>query len=272
MLWTDPDTADDSSSGTGSSVFDFNGDGRAEVVYNDQYYFRVYDGTTGTVLFRHENSSRTRAENPTIADVDNDGDAEIIFSANAEAFFLREHWTDPGVEVWGDRRGRWVGSRRVWNQHAYHITNVEEDGTIPAHETPSWTVLNAYRQNLREDGDVLAVPDLWGGRAQWSCTGPTTATIRVNVQNWGLERVGEGVLVRLYRGRPEAGVLLAEAYTTRTLEPEGDHEVVTFTVAASTMPVDFWATLDRPDDVEGGFVAECREDNNEVLAWHVACP
>src|SRR6185503_3354938 len=81
------DTDDDSSSATGSSVFDFNGDGRAEVVYNDQYFMRVYDGTTGHALFDHRNSSRTRTENPAIADVDNDGDAEIIFAANAEANF-----------------------------------------------------------------------------------------------------------------------------------------------------------------------------------------
>ncbi|MEM9195426.1 MAG: VCBS repeat-containing protein, partial [Myxococcota bacterium] len=131
LLWKDDSTADDSSSGTGSSVFDFNGDGRAEVVYNDQFYFRVYDGTNGRALFQHRNSSRTRTENPTIADIDNDGDAEIIFSANAEAFFIREFYTDPGVEVWGDARGRWVGARRIWNQHAYNISNVEEDGTIP---------------------------------------------------------------------------------------------------------------------------------------------
>jgi hypothetical protein len=271
VLWLDRETSDASSSGTGSSVFDFNGDGAAEVVYNDEHYFRVYDGATGMELFQHPSSSRTRSENPTIADVDNDGDAEIIFSSNSEAFFLRDWWTDPGVEVWGDRRGRWVGARRIWNQHAYHITNVEEDGTIPSPETDSWTVLNAYRQNLREDGDVLATPDLWGGRAEWECTGPGMARIRVNVANWGLERAGAGVIVRLYRGRPEAGVLVGEAVTTRTLEPGGDRETVTFTLMVGAAPEDYWATLDSPDDLDGGFVAECREDNNEVLAWHVSC-
>ncbi len=37
-------TEDDSSRATSSSVFDFNGDGAAEVVYNDECYFRIYDG------------------------------------------------------------------------------------------------------------------------------------------------------------------------------------------------------------------------------------
>jgi hypothetical protein len=182
-------------------------------------------------------------------------------------------WTDPGVEVWGDRRGRWVGARRIYNQHTYHITNVEEDGTIPSPESDSWTVLNGYRQNLRQDGDVLATPDLWGGRATWECSGATSARITVNVQNWGLERVGAGARVALYRGRPSAGgVLLEEKRTTTVLEPEGGSEIVTFDVTVSSMPTDFYAVLDPPDEVEGGVVGECREDNNEVLAWHVACP
>src|SRR6185503_2566291 len=41
------DTEDDSSSVTSSSVFDFNGDGAAEVVYGDECYFKVYDGSNG---------------------------------------------------------------------------------------------------------------------------------------------------------------------------------------------------------------------------------
>ncbi|MCS6797627.1 MAG: VCBS repeat-containing protein [Myxococcota bacterium] len=272
LLWK-AEIGDDSSSGTGSSVFDFNGDGRAEVIYNDQYHFRVYDGTTGRVLFQHRSSSRTRTENPAIADADGDGEAEIVFTSNAEANFIRMFWTDPGVEIWGDRRGRWVGARRIWNQHAYHVTNVEENGSIPARETPGWTVLNAYRQNLREGGDVLAAPDLWGGRGRWTCTGPGRARLTVDVQNWGLERVGPGVSVRLYRdARPEdGGRFVAAASTTSILEPSGGRERVVFDVAVDSV-TDFYAILDDPADPESGDrVAECLEDNNWVLFWRVAC-
>jgi hypothetical protein len=271
LRWLDLSTSDDSSSATGSSVFDFNGDGRAEVIYNDQYYFRVYDGTTGDEVFRHRNSSRTRTENPTIADVDNDGDVEIVFSANAEAFFIRERWTDPGIEVWGDARGRWVGARRIWNQHAYHITNVEEDGTIASPETDSWTVLNAYRQNLRQDGDVLATPDLWGGRGELRCAGGGRAILRFHVRNFGLERVGAGVTVALYRGYP-FGERIAEAETTRTLEGGGDGEFIEFEVDLGSMPTTFYAMLDDPLMPAGGAVAECLETNNQVLVWQASCP
>ena len=272
LLWQTR-TSDASSSGTGSSVFDFNGDGRAEVVYNDEQFFSVYDGTTGRPLFQHRNSSRTRTENPTIADVDNDGDAEIVFSANAEATFLRpEFWTDPGVEIWGDRRGRWVGARRVWNQHAYHISNVDERGVIASPERDSWTVLNAYRQNLREGGDVLVVPDLWGGHGRFRCTGPDRAILEVDVQNWGLERVGPGVVVGFYRGHPGAGDRVAEAVTTRTLEPGGGSETVRVEVSLPDPVVDWYARLDDPASEEGDRVLECREGNNDVLIWRPWCP
>ncbi|MCA9298766.1 MAG: VCBS repeat-containing protein, partial [Phycisphaerales bacterium] len=201
LLW-DADTDDGSSAGTGSSLFDFNGDGTAEVVYNDEQHFWIFEGLTGNILFQHPNSSRTRSENPTIADVDNDGDAEIVFSANAEARFIREFWTDPGLEVWGDARGRWVGARRIWNQHSYHITNVDENGHIPAVPEASWRTHNSYRKNLREGGDVLVVPDLWGGEGSYECVGPDRARLTITVYNYGLERAGAGAIVGIYRGRP----------------------------------------------------------------------
>jgi hypothetical protein len=43
--------SDYSSSVTGSSVFDFEGDGRAEVIYGDEYYLRIYRGVDGSELF-----------------------------------------------------------------------------------------------------------------------------------------------------------------------------------------------------------------------------
>ncbi|MDQ3033530.1 MAG: hypothetical protein M3Y87_14015 [Myxococcota bacterium] len=268
-------TEDDSSAATGSSVFDFNGDGRAEVVYNDQFFLRIYDGAAGTELWRQPNSSRTRTENPIVVDVDNDGEAEIVVTANSEAWYLRnprDRTTDPGVEIWGDARGRWVGARRIWNQHSYHITNVSESGHIESPEVPAWTVLNAYRQNLREGGDVLVVPDLWGGRGQYECVGRDRARVRIDVQNWGLERVGEGVVVRVYRGRAAGGEIIGEARTTGVLLPEGGSETVFVEVPLTRDVVDLWAMIDDPEEPAGGSILECREGNNEVLIWRPSCP
>ncbi|MEZ4449112.1 MAG: MopE-related protein [Nannocystaceae bacterium] len=109
---------DCSSRVTASSVFDFEGDGKAEVVYADEVHFRVFDGTDGTILFSDNTfRSHTRIEMPVIADVDRDGSAEVILGENSYNGGM------PGLEVWGDAAGLWVRTRRIWNQHGYYITN-----------------------------------------------------------------------------------------------------------------------------------------------------
>jgi hypothetical protein len=69
---------DASSHSTGSSVFDFNGDGSAEAVYADECFTRVYDGATGSVLFSRYRPSCTWYETPIVVDVNGDLKAEIV--------------------------------------------------------------------------------------------------------------------------------------------------------------------------------------------------
>jgi hypothetical protein len=81
VLWSQP-SQDQTSNVTGSSIFDFEGDGRAEAVYGDECFIRVYDGPTGDVLFSQARSSCTWYENPVIADLDGDFNAEIVIGDN----------------------------------------------------------------------------------------------------------------------------------------------------------------------------------------------
>ncbi|NMB73934.1 MAG: hypothetical protein GYA21_02255 [Myxococcales bacterium] len=199
-------TEDDSSRVTGSSVFDFNGDGAAEVVYNDECRFRVYDGTDGTIWFSEPSESRTRVEYPVIADVDNDGNAEIVFCTTTESGFCSENLDDrynAGIEVWGDAGDFWVSARRVWNQHAYHVTNVLESGGIPLIEPASWRSYhgrsyNTYRSNPRS---YDWAPDLAIGGMQFSSPDATCGALSqlldivLRVENRGDVRVGPGLLI-----------------------------------------------------------------------------
>jgi 3-keto-disaccharide hydrolase/Carboxypeptidase regulatory-like domain/FG-GAP-like repeat/CARDB len=130
-----------SSSRTGSSVFDFQADGQAELVYADERYLRVFDGETGEVLFYVPNRSGTTLEYPVIADIDNDGSAEILFAANDGSSSQR------GLKAFGSVNNDWVDTRSIWNQHSYHINNIDDDGTVPTHEEPSWLGHNTYRLN-----------------------------------------------------------------------------------------------------------------------------
>ena len=61
---------DFSSSVTGSTVFDFEGDGIAEVIYNDECYMWVYDGPTGNVRFAAPTNSFTGTEASLVVDID----------------------------------------------------------------------------------------------------------------------------------------------------------------------------------------------------------
>ena len=50
VLWSQA-SQDQSSNKTGSSVYDFEGDGQAEAVYGDECFLRVYNGASGEVLY-----------------------------------------------------------------------------------------------------------------------------------------------------------------------------------------------------------------------------
>ncbi|MEZ4271384.1 MAG: CARDB domain-containing protein [Myxococcota bacterium] len=204
------------SSVTGSSVFDFNGDGAAEVVYNDECYFRVYDGTNGNVLFAEPSESRTRIEYPVVADVDNDGNAEIVFGVSNESGFCENYGggsaNNPlynnGLEVWGDAGDFWVSARRIWNQHAYHVTNITESARVPLFEPKAWReadvngrAYNSYRSNPRSFG---VAPDLIVESAQVTAsTGgcgqvSDSANISAKITNIGDLRVGPGVVLGFF--------------------------------------------------------------------------
>jgi hypothetical protein len=48
----------------------------------------------------------------------------------------------------------------VWNQHAYSIANVADDGSIPADPEPSWSRWNSFRAGNSETSVGLAQADL----------------------------------------------------------------------------------------------------------------
>lgn len=77
ILWS-RSSIENSCAVMGSTVFDFEGDGRAEVVYADQCFLRIFDGVTGEVVWSHPNGSGTWEEAPVVADVDGDFHADLL--------------------------------------------------------------------------------------------------------------------------------------------------------------------------------------------------
>ena len=106
-------------------------------------------------------SSCTWYEYVLVADVDADANAEIVAVANDNCGFGPQR----GVFVYGASQDNWVPTRQIWNQHSYHVTNIEDDGTIPQFESKSWRFplgnpLNNYRQNVLTSASPTAAPDV----------------------------------------------------------------------------------------------------------------
>ena len=51
------------------------------MLYNDECFFRVFDGNTGTIRMERPNSHRTATEYPIVVDVDGDYNSEILVAS-----------------------------------------------------------------------------------------------------------------------------------------------------------------------------------------------
>ena len=88
LKWTSPAT-DNSSNCTGSSVFDFEEDGYAEVVYGDEINLWIISGHNGGFVMREPyQTSWTANEYPVVVDVDGDGEAEIVVNHNQGVYVV----------------------------------------------------------------------------------------------------------------------------------------------------------------------------------------
>lgn len=296
IMWQH-ETKDTSSARTGSSLFDFEGDGRAEVVYSDECFLRVLDGVTGELRFAAPNTTFTATEALIVADVDGDGHAEIVRVSNSANWDCdTSPWTDgdpmtglppweppmgatyyQGLTVFGDSANSWVGTRSVWNQHAYFVSNICDGndsacspgqyyGQIPAAPKENWGLgwLNNFRQNVGEDG-IFNAPDAVVS-LEVDCTSPPT--VRVSVRNEGLAPLPAGVVVGVYR--VDGDVQLGTVLTNQALLA-GQTEVIAFEVPAGMADgTDEFVGRILVDPTMPTFI-ECREDNNESAPAHAVC-
>jgi hypothetical protein len=281
VLWSQP-SQDRSSNVTGSSVFDFDGDGAAEVVYADECYLRVYEGATGRVVYSAARSSGTTYENPIVVDVDGDFHTEIVSSLNdyastacptadplrPETPYARGH----GVVVLRDELDRWAASRPVWNQHAYSVTHVRDDGTIPrsGEVAKNWLVpeLNNFRQNVQGELSALGIPDLTaaedGDPRELECELDGYGLLEAQVCNRGMLPMGPGMVVAFTEGATD-GPELCRA-TLEAALPIGTCEPVSCLAELAGSAVDVYVVID-PD----GLIEECWEGNNFAFFGEVHC-
>ena len=131
MLWNQAGHFDPSSI-AGCIAADVDGDGWSEILVRDHDALSVL-GAYGDVMHRLPMTSGTGTENPVVADLNGDGDIEIIVPSNRNTFS-----TGGSNGVWAFNPSNAGPGRRVWNQSGYHGTNVTNDGRVPRYEaTPT---------------------------------------------------------------------------------------------------------------------------------------
>ena len=266
VVWSRAVT-DASSHATGSVVFDFEGDGYPEVVYGDEVSLWIFDGRDGSVRFDsplHE--SRTLHEYPTVADVDGDGSAEIITVNGGSHYGVAVG----GIYIFGSATDAWEGGRQVWNQHAYSITNINDDLSVPAAPVPNWPLYNNFRS-----GDVNP---LSGGSSPDAvpvyslCTEECVygrVVLQARVGNQGPPALRAGLLVTVHAEQPNGDLVeIASAWTTQVVLQGQASDVVELDLPLDRLPTgNVVLTVDSNDAV-----SECVEDNTTLRIVGLTCP
>ncbi len=228
-----------------------------------------------------------------VADVDGDASAEVVRVSNSANWNCdaapwnapdmttgRVAWAPPnqnqnyyrGISVFGERS--WAGTRPLWNEHSYSVTNVcsgignfcepgEEYGVIPQHQKPNWAQapLNNFRQNMA-DTNVLDAADATVSVVA-ECSDPIELT--VTVRNVGLAPLPPGVAVDV---KIAGGATIGQVMTSKQLLP-GQAESLPFTVPMGTgTSEDLYSAEIVSDDL---VFVECDDGNNESAGVAVPC-
>ena len=259
-------------SGSGKSTF-FNMVGGLDKpsegkVYIDEVEMVAYDGLTGAVKFYNsDHSSNTMMDCPIIADVDADGHAEILVAHASLG--------GSALTAFGDRDDSWAPARKVWNQHAYTITNINDDLTVPTTATQNFTTFNSFKSAIdRLPGESLG----WELESEISdvCEDDCdTGSVWVVAQilNKSEDDQAGGVNVTLY-GLNGGDRIPLQTLQTSDVVPSGmSSEALLFEIDPVLLnDIDGFLLMADDDGSGTGFVSECNEDNNQARSNPISCP
>lgn len=260
----------DGSQHTTGSVFDFDCDGRAEVVYRDENNLFIWDGATGNVNASVQCGSATRSEFPTIVDVDGDGQVNIVCacaSSNGGGAGV--------VKAFNSSTNQWVASRKVMNQHSYFVMNVNDNLSIPVQQQNHALLPHKLNTFLGQ----AAVFDV-----NWNSTCIPLADININIDsviycrktdsvlllittcNLGSKIINTPINVSVYNGNPlQGGQLIDTASFTNSLQADScSHETITVPFNGTTAVFYVFANDDgtHPSTAPQTSFIECDSSNN----------
>jgi hypothetical protein len=173
-----------------------------------------------------------------------------------------------GLVAIGDKADSWVGTRTLWNEHTYHVSNICDDsdnacvapnvyGTIPKGETKNWTLpwLNDFRQNVQDKGIFNAPDAIVSLKAD--CVDPVVA--HVSIRNIGQSGLPAGVVANVFV--TPGDIQVGQVTTTIGLYP-GQTQTLDVTLSApATSTSSLYAAIYI--DPQNPTFHECNETNDK---------
>jgi hypothetical protein len=105
-------TQDTFGTSSSSSAFDFNGDGKSEIIFNDRNHLKIFEGASGKILWETENVGGRALNYPVVANLDDTPSAELIVTTFSNG--------QGGIRAFRDPTNSWKSSRKMWNQFNYY--------------------------------------------------------------------------------------------------------------------------------------------------------
>lgn len=160
-------------------------------------------------------------------------------------------------------------SRTIWNQHAYAVTNVNDDGTVPSTSAwvENWTTagLNNFRQNVPGTADGTAIGDVTAQAGPFFTCSGGAAVFSSPVCNRGTAPIGANIPVGFYVGTTK----VCSATTTSIINIGQCVDVsCTWTTPPTSSATEVNVTV-VPND--GNVIQECDTSNDNGLVEDVFC-
>lgn len=229
---------DDSSGGTGVTLFDFDNDGINELVYRDEAYLRILNGVGDKVILadseaKFECKSWTAWEYPVIADTDGDGSANIVVTC-----FDKE--SKNYVRVYESGSKPWAPTRKVWNRVNYEPLQVNENLTIPKYFLPKNTSFaNKFPYNgsliqvplVNNDfNPIVSSPDISIESIYKERLDETSMRIYIEILNKGIKHSNSGLPIALYNNANFTPPSLAVKEVGKSIAP-GESYTIYFDIS-----------------------------------------
>jgi hypothetical protein len=120
---------------------------------------------------------------------------------------------EEGIDLLTDAFGRWGPARTVWNQDAYEVVNVGDDGAIP--RARDLRIGSTFRSNVPTEGRGAGAADLRVRGVAVDCDAGAPSSLRAEVCNRGTRVATSGQLVRFV----SEGAVLCEGTTDDVVVP-----------------------------------------------------